>query len=173
MWLLNVQTYRLQEFFDYTQVRYAILSHRWEEEEVSFQDMVHANDNPSHLKALKGFYKIRKCCEEAARRGKQHAWIDTCCIDKSSSAEIQEAINSIFRWYASADICFTFLSDVRQDHDSYAFKTSRWFTCGWTLQELLAPATLLFYDVHWQIIGYRKTMARQISTVTRIPMEII
>lgn len=112
MWLLNVRTYRLQECFDCTQVSHAILSHGCEEEEISFQDIVHANGNTSHLKALKGFYNIRKCCEEAARRGKQYTWIDTCCSDKSSSAELHEAINSMFRWYASAHVCFAFLSDV-------------------------------------------------------------
>lgn len=169
MRLINVYSFELEEFHDCTQVKYAILSHRWEEQEVLFKDMVHANGSVKQLTSMKGWYKIERSCKEAATRNYEYVWVDTCCIDKSSSAELQEAINSMFRWYACAEICFAFLSDVQWSTDASTFDRSQWFERGWTLQELLAPRHLVFFDSNWQRIDSRKTMATRISTITGIP----
>lgn len=88
--------------------QYAILSHRWEEEEVSFQAM----QNLDAAAKLKGFTKIRQSCKQAVEDGHDYAWCDTCCIDKASSAELSEAINSMCRYYQAAGVCYVFLSDA-------------------------------------------------------------
>jgi hypothetical protein len=87
--------------------RYAILSHRWGEEEVTFKDLT---DSTGKNKA--GYGKIQFCGEQARRNGLQYFWVDTCCIDKSNSTELAEAINSMFRWYRDATRCYVYLSDV-------------------------------------------------------------
>jgi heterokaryon incompatibility protein (HET) len=133
--------------------RYAILSHTWGAymEEVSFKDMM---DGTGQSKP--GYDKIRFCGEQARRDGLQYFWIDTCCIDKSNSTELQEAINSMFRWYRDAAKCYVYLADVSRpalDADitssqlpwEMSFRKSRWFTRGWTLQELVSPASVEFF----------------------------
>ncbi len=93
-----------------------------------------------------GYAKIKGCCRQAQEDGLAYAWVDTCCIDKTSSAELSEAINSMFRWYANAKVCYTYLVDVPSSldpNDPVSFKSSRWFTRGWTLQELIAPENLV------------------------------
>jgi hypothetical protein len=107
MRLINTSTYQLEEFFGSQIPKYAILSHTWEDEEVSFKDI--SDGTHAHKK---GFVKIAKTCELAASEGLAYAWVDTCCIDKSSSAELTEAINSMFRWYERAEVCYAFLSDL-------------------------------------------------------------
>ena len=127
---------------------YAILSHTWGEdhEEVNFKDLT---IGPRKTKA--GYRKLRFCAQQAARNSLQHFWVDTCCIDKSNNTELLEAINSMFRWYRNATKCYVYLSDVSaNDHDltnpwELAFRKSRWFTRGWTLQELLAPPSIEFF----------------------------
>ncbi|KAI0453500.1 heterokaryon incompatibility protein-domain-containing protein [Xylaria acuta] len=91
-----------------------------------------------------------------------HTWqtcdheIDSCCINKRDSKELSTAINSMFNWYEKADVCFAFLEDVSLDGDwKQEFKNYKWLTRGWTLQELLAPTTVQFYDKNWQLIGTR------------------
>ncbi|KFY17969.1 hypothetical protein V492_00249 [Pseudogymnoascus sp. VKM F-4246] len=132
------------EFFESDIPKYAILSHRWGAEEVAFKDLI---DGTSKGKA--GYSKIRFCGEQAKRDGVQYFWVDTCCIDKSNSTELQEAITSMFRWYRDAVKCYVYLPDVSRSRTSSAnasnrawestFRKSEWFTRGWTLQELLAP----------------------------------
>jgi hypothetical protein len=99
-------------------------------------------------------------------------WIDTCCIDKSSSAELSEAINSMFKWYNDAEVCYAFLSDVNADEDPNAwpssFRNSRWFTRGWTLQELIAPGVVYFYGAGWKQIGSRDTLLNLVVEITKI-----
>jgi hypothetical protein len=130
---------------------YAILSHTWEadDQEVTFHDLM------NHLGiSKKGYRKIQFCGEQAKRDGLQYFWVDSCCIDKSSSAELQEAINSMFRWYRDAAKCYVYLSDVSTGKHSWSserlwevgFRQSRWFTRGWTLQELLAPRSVEFFS---------------------------
>ena len=90
-------------------------------------------------------------------RDRQWVWIDTCCIDRSSSTELSEAINSMFGWYSRAEECYAFLSDVRCSIESEivpeTFSGSSWFLRGWTLQELIAPAHVIFLSQDWDIIG--------------------
>ncbi|RFU75375.1 het domain [Trichoderma arundinaceum] len=149
MRLINVKTLQLEEFLDYRAPPYAILSHTWGEdcEELSFRDVEDGNiDKPGV-----GSVKFRGCCRQAEKDGLRYAWIDTCCIDKANLVELSEAINSMFRWYQRAAICYAYLSDVPSDDNprkqDSKFQTSRWFQRGWTLQELLAPKTLRFYSV--------------------------
>src|SRR5271170_5421160 len=142
----------LTEFWGDNIPRYAILSHTWGAEEVTFKDLMDQTG-----KSKGGFNKIRFCGEQAANDGLKYFWVDTCCIDKSSSAELTEAINSMFRWYRNAVKCYVYLSDVSTlrhfENDDLprptwklAFRKSRWFTRGWTLQELIAPTSVEFYS---------------------------
>jgi hypothetical protein len=110
MRLLNVETLQLREFIGSDVPSYAILSHRWEDEEVTFDDM--RNDMQA-ARQKQGFAKITSCCEQAQADGFEYIWIDTCCIDKSSSAELSEAINSMFQWYKRSSVCYAYLSDVQ------------------------------------------------------------
>jgi hypothetical protein len=132
------------------------------------------NGNTSNKK---GYDKIKRCCEVALSDGFKYAWIDTCCIDKTSSSELSEAINSMYRWYKTAAVCYVILSDVPSDEDyhlqSSAFRTSRWFTRGWTLQELIAPACVVFYGIDWKEIGTKASLRDLISEITQIHIGIL
>ena len=121
MRLLDTKTIKLHEFFDSDVPRYAILSHTWGKEEVSFQTLPKPES-----KDLAGYQKITRCCALAASERYQYAWIDTCCIDKTSSAELSEAINSMFRWYQNAEICYAYLADVVDSEGTFC--NSRWFS---------------------------------------------
>jgi hypothetical protein len=119
MWLINTETIRLEEFIGIPEHPYAILSHTWEDEEVFFKEM---RDGASDaVRNKKGYLKIKHTCEEAAREGLLYAWVDTCCIDKSSSAELSEAINSMHKWYQRAKTCYAFLFDL-QPYEEYVTK---------------------------------------------------
>ena len=169
MRLLNTKTFDFGEFYDEQWPEYAILSHRWGEQEVSFQDFEAGNkkDGPGYAKLLQ-FRSV------AAARGHAWIWMDTCCIDKKSSAELSEAINSMFRWYRKATVCYAYLVDVppktraskRERED--AFNQSKWFQRGWTLQELLAPTAVIFCDQAWDIIGTKATLSPIIAGVSGI-----
>ena len=174
MKLLNTTTLKLEEFWDSNiPKRYAILSHTWEEQEVSFQYIA----NLESAAQLAGFSKIKACCEQAKEDGFGWAWIDTCCIDKSSSAELSESINSMFRWYEKATICYAYLSDVPSDADlrdpDSSFAKSRWFTRGWTLQELIAPREVEFFSKDWKALGSRSNLFKEISEITRISHNVL
>ena len=174
MRLLHTATFQFEEFFDSKVPKYAILSHRWGDGEVTFQefDMGKAQSRP-------GFVKIKSCCSLAQSRGFEWVWIDTCCIDKKSSAELSEAINSMFRWYAEAGECYAHLVDVPVENKDKGldvparFKQSQWFTRGWTLQELLAPSSVVFLDVEWNCIGCKKELLTEISEVTGIGVQYL
>jgi hypothetical protein len=152
---------------------YAILSHTWEQQEVTFHDIADLG-LAAHLN---GFDKIKAACERAVEDELDWIWIDTCCIDKSSSAELSEAINSMFRWYKHSVICYAYLSDVPSHDDPEApgswFSKSRWFTRGWTLQELVAPHRVEFYNKDWTPIGCQRSLSSQISIITRIDTEVL
>ncbi|KAH7311890.1 hypothetical protein BKA65DRAFT_542801 [Rhexocercosporidium sp. MPI-PUGE-AT-0058] len=118
-----------------------------------------------------GFAKIQKTCEIAISNGLQYVWVDTCCIDKSSSAELSEAINSMFQWYKYALICYAYLSDLPREvqiEGSKYFRDSRWFTRGWILLELIAPTTLLFFDKEWNMRGTKMDLYEDIESITSI-----
>ena len=147
MWLLQTTTIELKKFFGSNIPEYAILSHRWDDNEASFRD-VQCNNEAAH-----GWDKIRSACAFARERGWTYVWIDTCCIDKSSSAELTEAINSMYKWYQNAQECYAYLKDVPSNLSRVARDTfigdSEWFTRGWTLQELLAPKEVVFVTNDW------------------------
>ena len=174
MRLLHTSTLELHEFYGEVIPKYAILSHTWGKGEVSFQELPKVRSIMSReLNEPKGYRKIKDCCELAASDGWKYVWIDTCCIDKTSSAELSEAINSMYRWYGEAQICYAYLADVDsagQSHRSTmrSFERSRWFTRGWTLQELLAPDFVVFYDKAWVEIGTRSSLGKRISKITGI-----
>ncbi|MCJ1286389.1 hypothetical protein MMC26_005734 [Xylographa opegraphella] len=119
-----------------------------------------------------GYKKIKNCCKQAVSDGFDFVWVDTCCIDKSSSSELSEAINSMYRWYFNSQVCYTYLVDVPSNGDpgskGSAFTRSRWFTRGWTLQELLAPESVIFYSQDWVNIGTKGSLQVIISERTGI-----
>jgi hypothetical protein len=169
MRLLNTSTLQFHEYFGPVIPPYAILSHRWEAEELTYQEVLHYQNI---RKA--GWNKVKQCCIFAASRGFDLVWIDTCCIDKTSSAELTEAINSMFRWYKEAYECYAYLCDVAATHETevqrdQALEKSKWFTRGWTLQELLAPSSVFFVANDWTtILGSVSSLDFPISTVTGI-----
>ncbi|KAI4195730.1 MAG: hypothetical protein LQ348_002416 [Seirophora lacunosa] len=175
MRLLDTNSLTLHEFQGDAFPPYAILSHTWAAEEVSYQLL-----STPEAKSLAGYQKIVRCCSLAAAQGWRYVWIDTCCIDKTSSAELSEAINSMWRWYEQSGVCFAYLADcVKEVHEGSdpsllnaqtlrEFQDSRWFTRGWTLQELLAPAKVVFYDAQWREIGDKDDLQDLIWIATLI-----
>ncbi|KAK1846324.1 het domain-containing protein [Colletotrichum chrysophilum] len=129
-----------------------------------------------------GFHKIRMTCQLAASKCILYAWIDTCCIDKSNSTELSEAINSMYRWYETAHVCFAYLSDFRLPASNVPqdamllgtyLRECRWFYRGWTLQELIAPSSILFYQKDWEFVGSKKDWNDALTRVTRISPKAI
>lgn len=200
MRLLHAKDHVFEEFFDADIPDYAILSHRWysQKEELSYREFVDGKKRET-----KGWAKIMATCEKALAHKYNWIWVDTCCIDKTSSAELTEAINSMFRWYQSAKECYVYLFDVtwdeKYDNTSSAqsssthlspssaasgkltgspasresFRKSDWHTRGWTLQELLAPQNVIFYDKEWRFIGKKEKLAVDIAAATGIRLECL
>jgi hypothetical protein len=190
MRLLDVRTITLETFTsEYEVPRYAILSHTWGPEEVTLDDLEGGNPGQRH-----GYWKIKTACQETRRAGINYLWVDTCCIDKSSSSELSEAINSMFKWYEAASTCYAYLEDVEasgvdnfqhtpmslditSDQEAEIlrsqFAKSRWWTRGWTLQELIAPDVLIFYDKAFQRIGSKEDFVRVVSLVSSIDETIL
>ncbi|EHK48834.1 hypothetical protein TRIATDRAFT_158198, partial [Trichoderma atroviride IMI 206040] len=179
MRLINTKTLKLEEFEDGWIPPYAILSHTWgsDSQELTFADVRKGIDGINDKQKQIGLAKFRKCCEQAQVDSIGYAWIDTCCIDKTNLVELGEAINSMFRWYSLAIICYAYLSDVPAGDDSSVlgskFRTSRWFTRGWTLQELLAPRHLRFYNAVWHIIGTKGSKCTVVQEITHVPRQIL
>lgn len=126
----NSDPLRIRNFAASDDPKYAILSHTWGRGEVSFQDL-RTGDAEKKL----GYQKIKKCCELAALHGFEYAWVDTCCIDKTSSAELQEAICSMYDWYQNAQICYVYLEDYSKMSGQVDLWSCRWFRRGWTLRK--------------------------------------
>jgi len=159
---------------------YAILSHTWgsDDDEVTFADL---QERRGHSKA--GYAKLRFCAERVRSDGIEYFWVDTCCINKANHSELSEAIVSMFRWYHDAAKCYVYLSDVSTrtlDHEGGtrhmwepSFRTSRWFTRGWTLQELLAPKVVEFFSREKELLGDRKVLAQLIHNITSIPVTAL
>ena len=165
---------------------YAILSHRWNDTEVNYEEMVDlAKMGERKIKEIRGragYKKILDACEQAQKDGYEWVWVDTCCIDKRSSAELSEAINSMYRWYANAKVCYAYLHDVdgssfppEKDDEKYQDWNGwpEWFSRGWTLQEMIAPSDVQFFNENWQSIGNKKTLAGALATITRVPEDIL
>lgn len=153
---------------------YAILSHTWEKEEVIFQDL-EADADVSKTVGKAGWKKIQFCAKQAAADGLQYFWVDTCCIDKTNSVELGAAINSMFRWYQNAARCYVYLGDVnktagRDDNSEWkaALRASRWFTRGWTLQELIAPRLVDFFSSEGERLGSKSSLESEIHEITGI-----
>lgn len=175
MRLLNSRTLDF-EFFGSQESRpkYAILSHRWGPDEVSYHDML---GDRALAEQKRGFDKIERCAERAINDGLDYVWVDTCCIDKTSSAELSEAINSMFRWYRNSKVCYAYLCDIGKpdpEHD-IDLKDSDWFSRGWTLQELIAPLKVEFFDSSWFNLGSKADpwIYHSIHSRTTIPINVI
>ncbi|KAJ8489198.1 hypothetical protein ONZ51_g3071 [Trametes cubensis] len=162
--------------------RYAILSHVWAKGgEQTFQELEALISSGAGL--AQASKKVREFCRFAKGEGYRWVWIDSCCIDKTSSAELSEAINAMYAWYADAHVCYAYLADVPDvpdvpdDEDPYMphsrFRRSRWFTRGWTLQELIAPRSLVFLSRKWTIIGTKAGLADVIEEVTGVDRDVL
>lgn len=143
MWLLNASTYALEEFMNEKTIpEYAILSHTWGAGEVTFQEL--SGGLTQRIEQKAGFAKIELTCEQAKNDGLEYCWVDTCFIDKTSSAELSEAINSMFRWYARSTVCYAYLEDVEVVSGAASeFERSRWFTRGCEFVHSGQPTSIL------------------------------
>ncbi|KAF4500194.1 Vegetative incompatibility HET-E-1 [Fusarium agapanthi] len=177
MRLINVETLELESFTGEhggSIPTYAILSHVWTSEEVSLQQISGLSPLPEESK---GYRKIVDFCAKAKAEGFEYGWIDTCCIDKTSSAELSEAINSMFQWYRKSAACYVYMNDVSSAKNprlsNSRFRKSRWFTRGWTLQELLAPHEVIFLADDWREIGTKASLSATISDITKIDVATL
>ncbi|KAI1826806.1 HET-domain-containing protein [Xylaria intraflava] len=211
MRLINCKSLDFEEFTEDIP-RYAILSHTWAEEEVTIDD-IKRGDDASRRK--KGYVKVAATCRIALEQGIDYAWIDTCCIDKSSSAELSEAINSMFAWYRNSTVCYAWLADFERDPSfdltdkavlasfesresvteiergirdpppltpaelsmrnriSQSLGRCRWFSRGWTLQELIAPKHVEFYDRRWDCFGSKMQLAAILAWITGVDPGVL
>ena len=181
---------KIFELRDDKAASYAIVSHRWikkdgEDQEVSYEDMVDilkvVGEDRDEIRHRPGYRKIIDGCKQAENDGYEWLWIDTCCIDKRSSAELSEAINSMYRWYANSKVCYTHLHDVFEpsfptERNKDKYPDNGWpalFSCGWTLQELIAPMNIRFFNQNWLDLGDKKSLANTLSAITRVPQNIL
>lgn len=137
------------------------------------------NKRHNRVKATEGYAKIEASCMQALRAGLPYIWIDTCCIDKSSSADLSEAINSMFHWYRISSICLVYLDDIEAPslHEEgqrpltevkALLGRARWFTRGWTLQELIASQSIRFFDKDWTFLGTKGSLMTSLVDITGI-----
>ena len=178
---------KVLEFCDDKSTAYAILSHRWiDPTEVDYEDIVDLAkmnvEERDEIRQRRGYRKILDTCEQAKRDGYEWVWVDTCCIDKRSSAELSEAINSMYRWYANSRVCYTYLHDVdgssipaKEDRKKYPKSNGwpEWFSRGWTLQEMIAPSNVQFFNMNWTYIGDKQALASTLTNITRVPEYIL
>ena len=170
---------KVLEFGDDEATEYAILSHRWVAQEVDYDEMVElakmAVEERDEIRERDGYRKILQSCEQAQKDGYEWLWVDTCCIDKRSSAELSDAINSMYRWYENAKVRYAYLHDTLDSSlptqraylrypDSNGWP--EWFSRGWTLQELIAPNNVQFFNKDWQNIGDKRTLAPTLRDIT-------
>ncbi|KAK3389772.1 heterokaryon incompatibility protein-domain-containing protein [Podospora didyma] len=182
MRLINTTTLELKSFAD--------------DDEVTYQEIMTRDIRSSPVASKKGFHKIAMTCRLAREKhALEWAWIDTCCIDKSSSAELSEAINSMYDYYSKSEICFACLEELNlrrpeppDDEDSVAdsggsddgwevypkgIQACRWFSRGWTLQGLIAPSNLEFRDSQWNIRGTKKSLSKALEIIAGICEEVL
>lgn len=171
---------------------YAILSHTWELRELTFALVTQAKDalrkgKSCEVTQRKGWAKIHWACEQALKDNIYYLWVDTICIDKTSSVELSEAINSMYAYYRKAAVCYVYMSDVcngtsllsTPGHGSCStdcvvpFEKSRWFLRGWTLQELIAPQNMAFFDHHWNEITTKTKSLTLLAGITGIDEFIL
>ncbi|KAI0648561.1 heterokaryon incompatibility protein-domain-containing protein, partial [Trametes meyenii] len=184
--LLNTRTGEFKEFDNPEEIPYAILSHVWSPKpggEQSYQDLlelqtqVRAQRLPSEEVLSRASAKIRNACAYALDDGFEWIWIDSSCIDKTSSAELSESINSMYTWYSLAAVCYAYLQDVSNDGDPRApgsqFRACRWFTRGWTLQELIAPRIVIFCSAEWETLGTKDSLGITIQEITGVGADVL
>jgi len=177
---------KVLEFRNDEATDYAILSHRWIEQEVNYDEMVELpkmeREERDEIRQRDGYRKILNCCKQAKRDGYEWLWVDTCCIDQRSSAELSEAINSMYRWYENSRVCYAWLHDVASSSFPTKSDDSRyrkfngwpeWFSRGWTLQEMIAPSNVQFFSKDWRCIGDKKMLARTLAGITRVPQHVL
>jgi hypothetical protein len=185
MRLLHVETLTFEVFYSDIP-KYAIASHRWRgDAETMLRDVQERKDPNGY-----GFQKVKGFTEYVKKQipGLQYVWIDTCCIDQTSSAELQEAINSMFDWYRKAEVCLAYLQDVPVAEADSLFERSEWFRRGWTLQELLAPTIVVFLSDDWTVLGHKGSgscgrqgtslqvgsqLNSHVAAITKIPENIL
>ncbi|KAI1453899.1 heterokaryon incompatibility protein-domain-containing protein [Annulohypoxylon moriforme] len=179
MRLLNIETMRVESLptREITEIpEYAILSHRWGavEDEVVFDEMQNRSEKAQRKK---GYQKIQKCCEIASSTGFEYIWIDTCCINKEKQYELDSTLASMFKDYREAQVCYAYLPDVSADDNPFdegsEFRRSSWFRRGWTLQELVAPLSVIFFDRDWNEIGTKSNLKAVINEITDIPHKVL
>ena len=163
------------------------MSHRWiNPTEVNYEEMVDLAkmnaEERDEIRQRQGYKKILATCQQARSDKYEWVWVDTCCIDKRSSAELSEAINSMYRWYANSRVCYAYLHDVHGDFfpadtDGMEYPKSdgwpEWFSHGWTLQEMIAPNNVQFFNMNWKCIGDKNMLARILTRITRVPEHIL
>ena len=178
---------KVLEFRDDKTTAYAILSHRWvEDTEVDYEEMVILArmdvEERNEIRQRPGYWKIWGTCQQAKRAGYEWVWMDTCCIDKRSSAELSEAINSMYRWYENSRVCYAYLHDVPEpsfptQSDKRRYPNSNgwpeWFSRGWTLQEMITPREVRFFNKDWHHVGDKARLAETLEVVTRVPRHIL
>jgi hypothetical protein len=179
MRLLNARTFQLREFFELEVQPYAIISHRWGDNDLTFRDV----ESQTWLEKINGdtpsSKKIKGCCRQALKDELEWVWIDTCCINKLSSEELSMSINSMYQWYQKAAVCYVHMSDVVASGpmpprtNKEEFCKSKWFTRGWTLQELIAPPYVEFYSSEWIELGTRLSLSNWIRGVTGINENVL
>ncbi|TBU24285.1 heterokaryon incompatibility protein-domain-containing protein [Dichomitus squalens] len=185
MWVLDTETGQFVQH-NPDAIVYAILSHVWDTHgELSYEDLrtIQQDYRPGGHRATSQTSiwedprlssKVRRACERARKDGFRYIWIDSCCIDKRNSAELSEAINSMYAWYRLAKLCYAFLADVPPSPQSPEdVSRSRWFTRGWTLQELIAPAEVVFLSMDWKSFGTKHSMARVLEGITGIDEAVL
>ena len=182
MRLINTRTGEFALFGDPREVRYAILSHVWSadgpEQTYERTCQILADTPVGTIPLSRYSEKIQRFCEVALKDGFEWGWVDSSCIDKTSSSELSEAINSMYDWYRYSGTCYSLLHDLHDIDTSDPafcdeFGSSKWFTRGWTLQELLAPSVLLFLSSTWRVIGSKYTLASIVESVTDIDTSVL
>ncbi|KAH9892096.1 heterokaryon incompatibility protein-domain-containing protein [Xylariomycetidae sp. FL2044] len=193
--LLVAGELRLLDIVEPTDLTYAILSHTWgrqgpdglwgyEDEEILFADV---GVGDTRDKKSPAWDKIWHACRIALNHGLSYIWVDTCCINKESSAELNESINAMFSWYAQSDLCLAYLADLRRSPNPQPgsepksgsqdledeLRCCRWVHRGWTLQELIAPRNMGFYDQDWNLIGSRADLAVVLQNITGIHIDAL
>ena len=154
-------------------LRYAILSHRWQGEEIAFRDMKKLTKGKLQNRSGE---KVVGTCKVAQDENIKWVWVDSCCIGVDVDVK-RDAINSMYRWYRCSQTCYAYLHDVAKDNfPRQALNKSadsEWFFRGWTLQELIAPQVLKFFDQSWNFIGDRSGLAPTLNRITRIPEDLL
>ena len=189
MRFLNTTTFQFQDDSKISgDARYAILSHRWIQDgeggEISLTTLNATELSDASLQTP-SLNKLRGACAKAKEQGLTWIWIDTCCIDQTSSSELAKAINSMFRLYRQSAVCYIYLHDVvasASEEEPFrkfthkrvkSSKYAEWFERGWTLQELVASKNAQFYDKNWGYLGTKDSLAHDVRTLTGIDEDYL